>query len=57
MLPLGVGLLVAGVVALLVREIGAVRVDEPRGPWVGRTELLVAVALLLIAPRLVELLT
>jgi hypothetical protein len=55
--PVAMAALIVGVLALLVREILAVRLDEPRGRTFGGAEGLVAVSLLLLAPRIVELLT
>lgn len=58
MIFLGLSVLVAGVLVLLARELAAVRLDETRGPSFGAAEILVVVvSLLLLAPRMVELLT
>ena len=57
MTTLGLVMLIAGVVILLTRELTAVRLDEVRSRPAGVAEILVIVALLLLTPRMVELLT
>jgi hypothetical protein len=57
MTTVGLVMLIAGVVILFARELAAVRLDEVRSRPAGGLEVLLIVALLLLAPRVVELLT
>ena len=57
MTTVGLVMLIAGVVALLARELAVVRLDTVPKRLFGAAEVIVIVALLLLAPRMVELLT
>lgn len=56
---LGLAVLVAGALVLLAREVAAVRLDDVRDPSLGAVETaaVVVASLVLVAPRMVELLT
>jgi hypothetical protein len=57
MTTVGLLTLLAGVVALIARELAAVRRDEVRPRPFGGAEILAIAAVLLLVPRMVELLT
>jgi hypothetical protein len=57
MTTVGLVMLIAGVVALLARELAVVRLDEVPKRLFRPAELVVIVALLVLAPRMLELLT